>query len=50
MKNYLDVFLREAQRLQRNPQHIKEVCFLCIQCIEVSISDDNFSLGNIQLL
>ncbi|XP_068759451.1 E3 ubiquitin-protein ligase rnf213-alpha-like isoform X4 [Montipora capricornis] len=34
VKNYLDVFLREAQSLQRNPQHIKEVCFLCVQCIE----------------
>ena len=47
MKDYLDVFLREAQRLQRNPRDIKEVCFLCIQCIEVSIPDYNFSLGNI---
>ena len=48
MKNYLDVFLKEAQSLQRNLWHIKEVCFLCIQCIEVSISDCNFRLGNIQ--
>ncbi|KAK2553290.1 E3 ubiquitin-protein ligase rnf213-alpha [Acropora cervicornis] len=34
VKDYLDVFLREAQRLQRNPRDIKEVCFLCIQCVE----------------
>ncbi|XP_067057901.1 E3 ubiquitin-protein ligase rnf213-alpha-like isoform X3 [Acropora muricata] len=34
VKDYLDVFLRKAQRLQRNPRDIKEVCFLCIQCIE----------------
>ena len=38
MKDYLDVFLREAQSLQRDPRHIREVCFLCIQCMEVSIS------------
>ena len=50
MKDDLDVFLREAQRLQRNPRDVKEVCFLCIQCIEVSSSDYNFSLGNAQFL
>ena len=48
VKDYLDVFLREAQRLQRNRRDIKEVCFLCIQCIEVRIPDHNFSLGNIR--
>ena len=47
VKDYLDVFLRKAQRLQRNPRDIKEVCFLCIQCIEVRIPDYNFSLGDI---
>ena len=47
VKDYLDVFLREAQLLQRNPRDIKEVCFLCIQCIEVRIPNYNFSLGNI---
>ena len=47
MKDYLDVFLREAQRLQRNPRDIKEVCFLCIQCIEVRIPDYHFSLSDI---
>ena len=47
MKDYLDVVLREAQRLQRNPRDIKEVCFLCIQCIEVRIPDYIFSLGDI---
>ena len=47
VKDYLDVFLREAQRLQQNPRDIKEVCFLCIQCMEVRIPDYNFSLGDI---
>ena len=47
VKDDLDVFLREAQRLQRNPRDIKEVCFLCIQCIEVRIPDYVFSLGDI---
>jgi len=34
VRDYLDVFLREAQSLQRYPRHIREVCFLCIQCME----------------
>ena len=47
VKDYLDFFLREAQRLQQNPRDIKEVCFLCIQCIEVRIPDYHFSLSDI---
>ena len=37
VKDHLEVFLEEAQRLTPEPQHIKEVCFLCIQCMEVSL-------------
>jgi len=32
----LEVFLQEAQGLNPEPQHIKEVCFLYVQCMEVS--------------
>ncbi|XP_068731195.1 E3 ubiquitin-protein ligase rnf213-alpha-like [Montipora capricornis] len=34
VKEHLDVFLQEAQNLQPEPQHIIEVCFLCVQCME----------------
>ena len=37
VKEHLDVFLRGAQSLNPEPQHIKEVCFLCVQCMEVRI-------------
>ncbi|KAJ7339378.1 hypothetical protein OS493_005772 [Desmophyllum pertusum] len=34
VEQHLEVFLREAQRLRPEPEHIKEVCFLWVQCIE----------------
>ncbi|XP_068735057.1 LOW QUALITY PROTEIN: E3 ubiquitin-protein ligase rnf213-alpha-like [Montipora capricornis] len=34
VKEHLDVFLQGAQSLQPESQHIKEVCFLCVQCME----------------
>ena len=37
MKAHLEIFLQEAQALNPEPQHIKEVCFLYVQCIEVSV-------------
>ena len=37
MKEHLEIFLQEAQALNPEPQHIKEVCFLYVQCMEVSV-------------
>ena len=37
VKEHLEVFLQEAQALNPEPQHIKEVCFLYVQCMEVSV-------------
>ncbi|KAJ7339392.1 hypothetical protein OS493_005787 [Desmophyllum pertusum] len=34
VEEHLEDFLREAQRLRPETQHIKEVCFLCVQCME----------------
>ena len=36
MKEHLETFLKEAQSLNPDPMHVKEVCFLCVQCMEVS--------------
>ena len=36
VKEHLEVFLKEAQSLKPDAQHVKEVCFLCVQCMEVS--------------
>ena len=32
----METFLKEAQSLNPDPMHVKEVCFLCVQCMEVS--------------
>ena len=37
VKEHLEIFLQEAQALNPEPQHIKEVCFLYVQCMEVSV-------------
>ena len=36
VQEHLEIFLKEAQGLNPEPQHIKEVCFLYVQCMEVS--------------
>ena len=35
VKEHLGVFLRGARNLKPEPSHVKEVCFLCVQCMEV---------------
>ena len=35
VKEHLGVFLQGAQNLKPEPSHVKEVCFLCVQCMEV---------------
>ena len=35
VKEHLGVFLRGARNLIPEPSHVKEVCFLCVQCMEV---------------
>ena len=37
VKEHLEMFLKEAQALNPEPRHIKEVCFLYVQCMEVSV-------------
>ena len=35
VKEHLGVFLQGAQNLKPEPSHVKEVCFLYVQCREV---------------
>ena len=35
VKEHLGVFMQGAQNLKPEPSHVKEVCFLCVQCMEV---------------
>ncbi|XP_022796392.1 E3 ubiquitin-protein ligase rnf213-alpha-like isoform X2 [Stylophora pistillata] len=34
VKEHLGVFLQGARNLKPEPSHVKEVCFLCVQCME----------------
>ncbi|XP_022800358.1 E3 ubiquitin-protein ligase rnf213-alpha-like [Stylophora pistillata] len=34
VKEHLGAFLQGAQNLKPEPSHVKEVCFLCVQCME----------------
>ena len=49
MKERLEAFLKEAQSLKPDPQHVKEVCFLCVQCMEVSVRFNHLERGAILL-
>ena len=42
VKEHLEAFLKEAQSLKPDSQHVKEVCFLCVQCMEVSARFHHF--------
>ena len=35
VKDHLGDFLHGARNLKPEPSHVKEVCFLCVQCMEV---------------
>ena len=35
VREHLEVFFHGAQNLKPEPSHVKEVCFLCVQCMEV---------------
>ena len=49
VKERLEAFLKEAQSLKPDPQHVKEVCFLCVQCMEVSVRFNHLERGAILL-